>query len=725
MAKFKLAFGLHNHQPVGNFEAVFDEAHRRAYLPFMKLARNYPDIRFSLHQSGILWQWQERTHADYFELVGGMVDSGQVELMTGGFYEPILVSIPERDARGQIKMLSDYIESHFETVPRGLWLTERIWEPHLPRLLADCGIDFLPIDDTHFLYAGFEAAQLRGPFVTEHEGKQVTLLPIQKRLRYLIPFGTVAEVIEELKSQAERDPEGLAVYADDGEKFGVWPDTYKHCYEDGWLEELFEAFSENSDWLEVVPLGQAAEHKPAGRAYLPSASYAEMGHWALPPKAGAEYESFEHWLKDSEVLDRYGRFVRGGHWRGFLTKYEESNLMHKRMLGLSAKLHQLSENHPELADNLDEARDRLYAGQCNCPYWHGVFGGLYLPHIRQAIHSSLIHADDLMRGAYPDTEDGPTLVDYDHDGYKEVLWSDSALTAVIKPSRGGTLLDLALNRHHFSPTDTLTRRKEAYHLKLDQAVTNRSESDTASIHDLILAKEEGLKDYLVEDWYLRRCFIDHFFTTDVDFERFRSGKFGEEGDFVLEPFAVDMAQDNKSVRLTRQGHLWRPDGKIPLRIDKVFRFQPWQEQIEIEYELSTSAQSEVLVKFGVECNFNFQAGHAEDRFVTIDNKRPKDSFLDSSQRIEDHRTVALLDQYRDLGVALDSDQSGELWRCPIFTVSLSEGGFEKVYQGTTIVKVFNLALSSQPTKLRFTLRAGTLSNLGVKAGSETAAHSTR
>jgi alpha-amylase/alpha-mannosidase (GH57 family) len=186
MSRFKLAFGIHNHQPVGNFTAVFEEAHQKSYLPFLKLMSEHPSFRFSLHQSGILWDWQKATHSEYFELVGSMVDSGQMELMTGGFYEPILTSIPERDALGQIARLTEYLHSHFGIRPEGLWLTERIWEPHLPKLLATAGVQYLPVDDTHFIYAGFEQAQLTGPFVTENEGKTVILLPIQKHSGRLI-----------------------------------------------------------------------------------------------------------------------------------------------------------------------------------------------------------------------------------------------------------------------------------------------------------------------------------------------------------------------------------------------------------------------------------------------------------------------------------------------------------------------------------------------------------
>ena len=708
MAKFQLALGLHNHQPVGNFEAVFEEAHQKAYLPFLKLATDYPNIRFSLHQSGILWRWQKLAHADYFQLVGNMVDRGQIELMTGGFYEPILTAVPERDALGQIKELTRYLQDHFEVTPTGLWLTERIWEPHLPKLLAQAGASYLPIDDTHFLYAGFEPNQLSGPFVTENEGYTVTLLPIQKRLRYLMPFGTVEDVIEELKVQAERNSSGLAVYADDGEKFGVWPKTFRHCYEEEWLRQLFEAIEKNSDWLEVITLGEAAALEPVGRAYLPSASYSEMLHWALPSTAFVEYERFETWLEDQGQLQRYGRFVRGGHWRGFLSKYEESNLMHKKMLSVSNKLAEFERDNPGKTELADKARDRLYAGQCNCPYWHGVFGGLYLPHIRQAVYESLIEADVALDQLMDLQPTNISVYDYDCDGADEVLLRSGTFTAVFKPHKGGMLLDLALNKHNFCITDTLTRRREGYHLKLDRAITNASEETTASIHDVVIAKEEGLKNFLNEDWYLKRCFIDHFMTDDVDFDKFLAGKYGEEGDFVLEPYAVEIDHAAGKVTLDRLGHLWRPLTVVPVTVNKQFTFAPNSDQIEIRYQLSTRSQEPVTATFALENNFSFQAGHAEDRMILINKRQRINSYLDSTGRHEQQQSWAMIDQYRSLAIALDSDLECDLWHAPIFTVSLSEGGFEKVYQGTTFMNVYRVQLSEQPIEINLTLYAGAL-----------------
>ena len=712
MSKFTLAFGIHNHQPVGNFDGVFEDAHQKSYLPFLRLLESFPNIRLSLHQSGILWNWQKEHHPDYFELVGRLVDRRQIDLLTGGFYEPILSSIPERDVRGQIVMLSEFLRHHFGHDPQGLWLTERIWEPHLPNILAHSGVTFLPVDDTHFIYAGFEHAQLTGPFVTENEGKTVTLLPIQKKLRYLIPFGKVEDVIAELRAQAEKNPGGLAVYADDGEKFGVWPETYRHCYEDRWLHSLFEAFDRNSDWLDVTTLTTEARRTPVGRAYLPTASYEEMLHWALPTGAFVAYEEFEHWLKEQGKWESSGRFVRGGHWRGFLTKYEESNLMHKKMLLVSEAVAKFGSPDGQNKALVERARDRLYASQCNCPYWHGVFGGLYLPHIRQAVYGAMNEAWSLAELKIPGFLSTQS-VDYDTDGQVEMILQNLDMAAIFKPSTGGMLVSLSLKNPAFELTDTLSRRREGYHSKLSQAVSPGSGSGTASIHDQVLAKESGLNKYLIEDWYLKRCLIDHFFAPDTSLEQFALGAYAELGDFILEPYTF--TETPAGVSLTRDGKVRVGDRFVGVRIHKTVELQPADGVLSVAYEISTLGGDSVDIAFAVENNFTFQAGHADDRYVTIDGRRPAESYLDSTGAISRARSIAMIDDWRKLGVCVTSHCDAEIWHMPIFTVSLSEGGFEKVYQGTTLIHKLALKLSSQPTTICFQLFAGTSTEVRAKS----------
>ena len=712
MSKFQLAIGLHNHQPVGNFESVFRDAHRDAYGAFLRLFAQYDDIRISLHQSGILWKWQEHHHPEYLEMVKKLVDNGRIELMTGGFYEPILIAVPERDAIAQIKMLNNYLDRVFGAEPTGLWLTERIWEPHVPSILAKAGVKYLPVDDTHFIYAGFEREQLTGPFVSENNGDTIKLLPIQKHLRYLIPFGEVEDVIDELKRQAEIDPDGLAVYADDGEKFGVWPKTHEHCYEEGWLDDFFSAVQKNSDWLKVVPLSEAAERKPVGRAYLPSASYEEMLHWALPSKAFVEYEEFEHLLRDEKQWEQFGRFVRGGHWRGFMVKYEEANLMHKKMLAVSERLERVQATIGGADPRLNAARDHLFASQCNCPYWHGVFGGLYLPHIRQAVFSNMIEADRILDQLDEVNPVDITVTDYDADGHDEIIVKNTAFTAIIKPAQGGSLLELSTNEPACNLTDTLTRRTEGYHAKLalartaDEIPEESDEDETASIHDLVLAKELGLEGHLINDWHLKRCFIDHLSVEHITYDDFKSGNVGDEGDFVLEPYEVKSKGNNGSIVLSRVGHIWRGDGPTTIVIEKDFRVLPDNHYLDVTYRISSPHQPHVKARLAVENNFNFQAGHAHDRYIVVDGVRADESYLDSDGAYEHASRWAMVDDYRKVAVGLVVNRPGLVWHAPIFTVSLSEGGFEKVYQGTSFLNVFDLELNMEPVEITFRVHAG-------------------
>ena len=91
----------------------------------------------------------------------------------------------------------------------------------------------------------------------------------------------------------------------------------------------------------------------------------------------------------------------------------------------------------------------------------------------------------------------------------------------------------------------------------------------------------------------------------------------------------------------------------------------------------------------------------------IDTEQHEESYLDSTDCHSDKSSYALIDQYRDIGVSLISEKKSNIWHLPIYTVSLSESGFEKVYQGTTVLNQFNLFVSKEPVILKFSLVTGT------------------
>src|SRR5262249_13850728 len=119
---FHLVLLIHAHQPCGNFEHVFEKAYETCYLPFLEMLEKDPSVNVGLHYSGPLLTWIAHNRPDYFPLVRKLADRGQAEIVGGGFYEPILISIPPQDQHDQLVNLSTYIEQHFGKQPTGAWL---------------------------------------------------------------------------------------------------------------------------------------------------------------------------------------------------------------------------------------------------------------------------------------------------------------------------------------------------------------------------------------------------------------------------------------------------------------------------------------------------------------------------------------------------------------------------------------------------------------------------
>ncbi len=241
-ASVALLFGVHAHQPAGNFPHVLEEAHERCYRPFLETCYNYPEFRFALHFSGPLLDYLLKEHAADMTLLARMVERGQVELFGAGDTEPVLAAIPHRDRLGQIVALSQKLRTLFGQAPQGAWLTAGLWEATVVPALADCGIRYVTVDDYHFLASGRSAAELDGYFTTEEDGRKLDLFPISEALRYRVPFALAEDTVGFLEGLARESERGstAAIYVADIEKFGVWAETYDWVYEKGWLRQVFE-----------------------------------------------------------------------------------------------------------------------------------------------------------------------------------------------------------------------------------------------------------------------------------------------------------------------------------------------------------------------------------------------------------------------------------------------------------------------------------------------------
>lgn len=656
---------LHNHQPEGNLPEVFERTYNHAYEPFIRELERFPRIKAVQHYSGILLRWLQENRPGFMTRLRKLITNGQMEMMGGAFYEPILAMIPDEDKIGQIEKQSRFIQENFQADVAGAWLAERVWEPHLAGPMSRAGIGYTVLDDAHFKNVGMTEEETLRHYLTEEAGDRLIIFPISEKMRYLIPFADPQETIDYLRQMATPEGNRVVVLADDGEKFGSWPGTAKRVYEEQWLRRFFELLTANSDWLNTTTFQNYLQSfPPAGRVYLPAGSYREMMEWS------------------------------GGFWRNFFVRYPESNQIHKKMLHVREKLAQLPDSPQKR-----EAREYLWAAQCNCAYWHGVFGGLYLNFLRSALYSRLIAAEDLAdklrhtSGEWVELEQK----DFDYDGLEEVVVSGPELGFVIAPAFGGSLLELDYKPLRFNLFDVLTRRRESYHCDIFALAKGQcATDDVKTIHHITRVKEAGLEQLLVYDDYRRASLVDHFFPKGTGFEQL--GKTLSDlaaGDFVGNPYQVAAARSDGAARITlrRDGSVKSDGQTLPVRLEKTVQYQPHSGEVRFDYSITNNGDQPLETVFAVEFNINFLAGQAPDRYYTSLGQTLTDRRLDSRGQLRDVQQFGLVDEWLGLSTLFYFERPANLWRMPIETVSQSEDGMERVYQGSTVLPAWNLNLS--------------------------------
>jgi len=534
----RFALGVHDHQPVGNFDHIVEQHVREAYRPFLERLAERGFVPFTLHVSGPLLEWLEAHDRGFLDLVGRLAADGKVELLLSGFDEPILASLPRADRVEQIVRMREALRRLFGAGIRaeGLWLTERVWEPDLAADLVEAGVRYCLVDDRHFLVSAIAKERLHAPWWTEADGKKLALFPIDERLRYLVPFKPPAQVLgylEHLRAAGH----ALAVLADDGEKYGGWPGTRQWVYERGWLAEFLDVMlgAMGRGEVRLVTFGAALDELPSGGlAYVPAVSYREMEKWALPPEAVHRLEGLERELGEHRLAGPDAGLVRGAHWRNFLVRYPESNRMHKKMLALSA-LHRSRAGRGGAPD-LTAVRRAIGRAQCNDAYWHGVFGGLYLPWLRSAIWRNLALAERELRSGEPLAAE---VADVEYDGRDEIAVHSSRASVVISPARGGAIEEYTVFSTLVNYANVLTRRHEAYH------------DDRREAHQHGGAAPDAIP-YDADD---RALFVDRVLPAELTLEAYAAGRYTPLRSWARTPLSrrIEAGPDGRHVDVVLEG----------------------------------------------------------------------------------------------------------------------------------------------------------------------------
>lgn len=664
--KIYFAIALHFHQPVGNFDYVFERAYKLCYKPFLDGLLKYPHLKMMFHISGSLLDYLDENHPQAVKAIKQLISRGQVEIMGGGYYEPIFTATPETDIKGQIGMMSGYLKHKFDCVPKGMWLPERIWDPRLAKTIYKTGLRYLILDDEHLLRSGVKQDNIHGYFLTGKGEEEIAVFPSNKELRYMIPFKSPQEILNYFRRYAENSPGILFTYGDDGEKFGEWPGTNEWVFKKQWLRKFFNMLEQNRDWIELVHFSDYLKHhKPAGVLTIQQGSYQEMMEWS------------------------------DNSWLNFLSKYPEANHMHKKMLYVSSKFQKIKKMLEEkklsgggvpglLKAKMEKAEKHLYMGQCNCAYWHGVFGGLYLYHLRRAVYQHLIEAEKIIDSlSHQDKKQWCDIqnLDFDSDGKNEIIMENEHFSININPRDGGIIKELDYKPVPFNLINTLARKKESYHQKILNYGQPQDTSEISTIHNDFRDIDPALRDRLVYDKFGRYFLRSYFLKKGASLENFHSSSHEEWGDFSQGAYTADIK--GKTVTLHRKSVL----SGTPVVLSKQLRISS-ENKIEISCAVKKGAlKSNVLL--ALEFNFTMPDLNAPRYHYYFDKKMIES--LNAQGSISKVSSFGVVDTGKKFSLQFRaSKKTSAIWYFPVKTVSQSEKAYELNYQCSCMVALWDL-----------------------------------
>ncbi|MHA1236736.1 MAG: alpha-amylase/4-alpha-glucanotransferase domain-containing protein [Candidatus Hodarchaeales archaeon] len=660
---------FHMHQPLGNFPWVFQDAYEKSYQPLLETIFKYPEIKVNLHITGPLLLWLKENQPEYINLICELYKKKQIEIVGGGFYEPILAILPEADRLKQIQMTIHWWESNYGITPHGLWLAERVWTPDLPRTLAKAGIEFVFIDDYLFRMAGFSESETFYAYKTESQGKAVTVFPINESIRYLVPWRDSKETIQYLETARDENNERIVVMISDAEKMGIWPagdrTTHDICYingydgKQGWMHSFFEAIISNK-WIKPIIISDyLKEYHPRGLIYLPTSSYDKMAIWALPTPLRKRLEQLHQKAKNDELpfSSDIKTFATGSFWQNFLVKYPQSNIMHKRMLYCRNKMEKVREIIPKKSENLLEPIwDLILASQSNDPHWHGLFGGVYYRFLRQTAHKNILQAEVLLDSLYEKFDipfNACEVKDVLLDGNPDGILENKYISCFISSLKGGSIFSLNSKDKTYNFSNVLRRQLEAYHTDEVPAINDR-----------------------FEKW----SFQDHFIQSIDNLELFQNDQYVDLGNFANQPYKI-IKNSSESISFIRNGRLIANEKRVPIKITKSYSLSSTILKIDYSIEFSEGI-GDIELFFSPEMNF-IGASYPYKTNGYINSQKFD---LKDVQYETDCRSIEIRDE-NEIEMASLIIHFPFLVKCivfPLMSFPKSELGFEKQYQGTSI-----------------------------------------
>ena len=646
MKKVKLILGTVNSCSLAVGEKTMAELYERAYKPFLRIAHACK-LPVTMYYSGELMSWVIDRHDGIQMLINDIVKRRKIEFLGGGYYSPLFSLIPRKDRVDQIEIMTTDIRKRFGRRPRGMWITEKVWEPSMPMTMNNAGMEFSFLDEEFFEDAGLFNGELYRPCITEDQGKKVIIFPLSNRLISHFLISDPEEVVEKIIACGSEKEERYISFLIPGEELDFNDGAAER------LEKFFNLIEANKKHIEVVLPGKIVrELHGMKKVYFGCVSPGDIGRWSgpiyrdQPNNADADKES------GIRKNINYQSF-----FRHFLAKYPESNNLYSRMI----EVHKLVSQMRGDRQRKKSAGYELYKSQNHSAFWHGGgYEGIYSFEERRRAYAALIEAEKFTREK-TGFRSSFLKDDFDMDGFDEYLYRGQSMNVNIH-QKGGVIFELDYFRTPHNYLATMARHKEWYH------------------------------ENEVTDKYTRNTFIDHFFKSDETAERFLNSECKEAGDFIAGEYKTDRYDKvQKKLCLERSGSIITKKNKFPVTVKKTYTIK--RNIIILDYEIINNSESVLNTIFATEINLAIDQ-HGRKKIDLISENRKKSIKANTAVFTEEHVSVLhTIDRKRKVNLIFDFSKECSLWGGAIHTKTGTGKVVESLYQCDCFLPLWTVSVA--------------------------------
>ncbi|MBI3590272.1 MAG: DUF1926 domain-containing protein [Candidatus Melainabacteria bacterium] len=649
--KLNLLLGFHSHLPhahSNNNENESIKSQVNFQIGLIDLLNDFQTIRTSFHISGNLISYLDRNHTNFSSSIRNLLDRNQLELFSGGIYEPIFSFTPKDDRQTQLLLMNRLLNHIYGYTPFGAWITELSWEPSLALDLAKSRIQYTCLPKEYFTHSGLQENEISGYYLTEEEGRKIAVFPISHDLDSLMEQYSAEETINNLlKNNEKTTTENSSIvlfHKNEGSDINKLT----------WLRDFFEILYKKNDLVETRLFNDYfLSNKPKGRIYLPA-------------------------IQDLQSQSN------SRHWKHLLLKYHEVNLLHKKMLRVSKKINSAKEGKSRfkvIKEMISQAQDLLLKGQTNNAYWDNVSGGIYTPQERHNTYANLIKAENLIDAA---SRHGTKWIqvyeiDYDCDGHDEIIVETETQNVYISPGLGGTILEHDFRPKNINLTNTISRKKELYHNSENQ-------------------KSELLQNgNLIYDNYSKLNSIDHFLEKGFDLKRCKSNQLHHLTKEIIHPYQVEKIkakEETCKITLTSNIDL-KLEANPQIELKKQISLRSGDSSLTFDYTLINKSANKIDFIFAVEFNINITPLDIHDCYFYLEgnkNHKTQSPALTSDEEIKGINEISIYNRTQGMDLTFLWSKQCDLFRYPIQTISYNHKNLKNIYQGTTLFPSWHIVL---------------------------------